>query len=417
MIKAAYHSLKQTALRIDLPYLMDGGFWLTASQVVSMISLLILSYIFANYVDPTDYGFYKYILSLAILFGTFSLTGATQSIMQAASRNYAAFTRICFKKSLQYGLIVSGIATIASLYYFINQNIPIAIGCLLVALCKPLINSGQLVFSHLIGLKQFKTLAKLQALRVTITSAVLIGTIFYTQDILFVVAAYFISEAVVSMLLYFYATQKIPHTTDTHESDQHKFLSYAKHTSVRNILTGLAHELDKILVFQKFGAVELAVYAFAIAIPEQLKGFIKNVAILVLVKFTGYNMDSIKKDFFKKVILLGLLLILATFVYIFSVPYVYTALFPSYFDSIFLSQLFALSFPAMIAVLPVSALHSQMRERDLHSLSIVNAVLLVLSVYIGATYYGLIGLVIGRVLVRYIHCIMAFMLMYSRQTK
>jgi O-antigen/teichoic acid export membrane protein len=81
---------------------------------------------------------------------------------------------------------------------------------------------------------------------------------------------------------------------------------------------------------------------------------------------------------------------------------------------VILSQLFALSFLPMIAIFPISALQAQMREKDLHVLNLSTALVLIISLYVGVTYFGLLGLIVSRVFVRYVTCIAAFVLLYRK---
>ena len=411
-MKSFFSSLHQTLLRLDLKYITSGGFWLSLGQTASLITVLLLSYIFANYVDAADYGFYKYILSLGAIFAVFSLTGMPQSIMQATARGYTSFFHTGFRLSLLYGLIITTISSTVGLYYFLNGNILIALGCLLIALFKPIINSGQLIFIHFQGLKNFAKSAQLQIVRVTFTTIIIIATIFLTKDILYVLISYFVANAIILIIFYFLHAQKIERSGGNDVAEK-KYVSYAKHSSIRNILSGIAFEADKILAFQYLGATQLAIYAFAIAIPEQLKGVFKNLAVLIVIKFTGYSMDSIKENMYRKELLLGIVLILLAIVYIVSAPFIYKLLFPLYEDSILISQIFALSFPAMVAIFPISALQAQMREKELHILNYSMAVFLIISVFIGISQFGLIGLVVAKVLTRYTHATFAFVLLYK----
>lgn len=410
MHKRAYRSAKNTLQKLDYPYIMRGGFWMSAGQGIATVTLFVLSYIFANYVDPTDYGLYRYILSLAVLIGAFSLTGMPQSVLQATVRGYHSLLRIGFKTSLMYSLIAVVVSLGVGLYYYLNGNIPLAIGCLIIAAAKPLLDAGLLAQSYLNGLKKFKAASVLKAGRVVLTSSAVIATIFLTENILYVVFAYFIAQVIGSILVYVFTLQKVDPDTHTDQPEKTRFLKYAKNTSVRNIINGIASEIDKVLAFQFLGATELAVYAFAIAIPEQIKGGIKNIGLLVLIKFTGYDLKTIKAGMQKKVFLFGLILSALTIIYIVLCPLLYSTFFPAYEDSILLSQIFALSFLPMVAIFPINALQAQMKERELHTLNIVSSILLIVSAFIGVFYFGLMGLVISRVVVRYITSAMTFAL-------
>ncbi len=402
-------------LDLDIKYIISGGFWLNTGQVFTLLITLTLAYVFANYVDSAEYGFYKYVLSLSAIFSIFSLTGMGQSIIQAAASGYTSFLHKGFKLSLTYGLTVAIIGFSASVYYWANGNTAIAIGCLLIALFQPMINSGKLIFAYFQGTKQFMQSTQLQIIQSFFVTIIIITTIFLTQNILYILAAYFVSSSFILLIFVILYRKKIP-PEHAEKTLYDKYLSYAKHTSFRNAITNLSFEIDKIVTFQYLGATELAIYTFAVALPEQLKGVIKNLAVMILIKFTGHSIEDIKKNMKKKVLLLMIVLIFLTTLYVSLAPYIYKLLFPDYSESILLSQLFALSFPSMILILPVSALKAKMAEKSLHTLNYSISLLLVISVSIGVVTFGLIGLILARVLVRYVNAILAFVLLYKNTT-
>lgn len=416
MLKTAYRSLRHTVTNLDSQYILKGGFWLSVGQGTAIVAAFATAYVFANFVDAADYGIYKYVLSLSVIFGALTVTGMIQSVIQATARGYYSFIKIGFTTSVLYGTITTIVSLLAASYYFINDNYTIAIGCVLIALFIPLTSASQLLYGQLQGLQRFSLSAKLQATKTVLSATAVVGTIFITDNVMYYLVAYFVTNALVSLIIYFFTqwTLQVPQDTEGTEGSKSKYLSYAKHSSIRDILTIITHEVDKILAFQLLGATQLAIYAFAIAIPEQFKGVFKNLALLILVKFTGYSLQGIKKNLLKKVFLLGLILVILTAAYIMAAPFIYAILFPDYIESVFLSQIFALSFPMMIAIFPISALQAQMREKDLHALNIGTSLLLIASLYAGVTFFGLMGLVLSRVFVRYINCIATFFLLYRK---
>jgi len=61
--------------KLDMVYLTKGGFWMTLSQVSSNMLSLLLVIAFANLLPKETYGLYRYILSLAGMLNSLSLTG------------------------------------------------------------------------------------------------------------------------------------------------------------------------------------------------------------------------------------------------------------------------------------------------------------------------------------------------------
>ncbi len=52
------------------------------------------------------------------------------------------------------------------------------------------------------------------------------------------------------------------------------------------LINALAGQLDKIITYHYLGASELAIYSFAVAMPEQIKGIFKNLNTLAFPKFS-----------------------------------------------------------------------------------------------------------------------------------
>ena len=124
-------------LQTDVRYILSGGIWLTMGQVISSGSSFLLSIAFANLLSKEVYGEYKYIISLFGLLGALSLSGLGTSITGSSARGYDGVLRKSFFLCLRWGFLITGVSTLASLYYFLNQNFTLGYSLLVVGVISP----------------------------------------------------------------------------------------------------------------------------------------------------------------------------------------------------------------------------------------------------------------------------------------
>lgn len=393
--------------RIDAHYFFTGGFWLTLIQVITVLGALIVSSVFAHVLDEAQYGIYRYIIGLGALLTSFSLTGMGQSIFQTAGLGHRRFYHIGNTKSLLYSIGISITALIGCLYYFYQGNTELALGCLLIALFQPLFNTYQQIFSFLQGERRFKESTLIQGGKTIAVTLVCIISIYITQEIFWLLFVYFASNAGINFLVHILYQPKKEALVD-HEVE-HRYMSYARNLSVQNIIANVAYRLDSIIVFQQLGALSLAIYTIANILPEQIKGAFKNILTLLVPKYAAHeNMESIKKSMLKRSVQSFCAFGVITLLYILFAPFLYQLLFPKYQSSILLSQLIALSFPAMISLIPMSALQAHIKQKELNALNMQVSVIMIITTGVLTTTHGLIGAVVAKILSRYIGLFLSY---------
>jgi O-antigen/teichoic acid export membrane protein len=416
-MKALYNRLA-TALEqrfnFDARYFMRGGFWLTVGQVVIVGLGLITTALFAHVLTEAEYGIYRYIIGLAVIFSTFSLTGLGQAILQTAAKKWYGFYNETLRINFLYSLPIAFLAGGGAVYYWHNENLTLALGCLLIAIIQPISSTFQYIPTFLQGNGQFKESTIVHTMKSVISSLISLGALFFTHDILWLMAAYLGSQAITNIISHLWYR---PHTlTKTPREEFSKYLSYAKHTSVRGFLLNAAFRVDGVIVFTQLGAVELAVYTIASVIPEQVKGSFKSLSTLLLPKYAAHaDFSAVRKSIPYRSVQLFVVLTGVAILYGVCAPFIYTVLFPKYEAAIFLSQLLALSFPAMVALIPMNAIESQLQEKDLYILHTVSAIIMLICTVAGILLYGLVGAIMAKVIYRYLVLGIAYM-MVSRQT-
>ena len=117
----------------DMVYLAKGGFWLNSAQVLTALSSFLLALLFARLIPKEVYGNYKYILSLAGIAATFSLTGISAGILQAVARGYTGTFIQATKVLVKWNSLIFVFSLIGALYYFSNGNSTLGYGFIIIA--------------------------------------------------------------------------------------------------------------------------------------------------------------------------------------------------------------------------------------------------------------------------------------------
>ena len=384
----------------DAHYFFHGGFWLTVTQVVVVSSGLVTTALFAQYLSPTEYGMYRYLIGLAVIFSSFSLTGLGQSILQTAAKKYYSFYTETIKINLAYSLGIAVVAMGGALYYWYFNNPILSIGCLIIALLQPIINIYQFIPTFLQGSKRFKESTIIQSIRIIIVSITSLAVLYFTKNILFLLSAYIGSSALINIASHFWYRHRSQDITPPEILK--KYIDYARHTSLRNIISTMVQRADIIIIFTQLGAADVALYTIAMIIPEQVKASFKNLASLLLPKYAKHKDLKSHRNISTRSFQLFFLLLGVTICYIVVAPHVYNIIFPKYSNAAFLSQILALSFPAMISIIPTSAFQSSLEENKLYKMLAIESTTSILLLVVMTLNFGVLGAISAKVITRYI---------------
>lgn len=386
--------------KIDAHYLARGTFWTAIAQIVITLSALSLSMVLSRFLPKEVYGEYKYVLSIVSLLSIFTLSGLGVSVLQSAARGFDSALVDGFRISLRWSITVFiGALGLAS-YYFLQDNFRLAFGVLIGGSLSPLIAATGLASSFLVAKKDFRTLAFRGSIPSTFIPAIaLMLTALLTTDPLVFVAVYFITNAATCSYLYWY-TLRLYHHHDPDHTDV-GMLNYAKHLSFMGILNGLAVNIDQILLFHYVGPVELAIYNFAIGIPDQLKGPLKQLDGMLQARFANHLPQNIRDNMRTKSLFLLAFAFVFCAIYIPFAPYIFSALFPAYMVAVPYSQLYALH----LFTLPFAPSGSYLSSKRLIKAQYLNGlfsnVFRILFIAVGVIWWGLLGLIIAIIASRF----------------
>lgn len=378
--------------KTDMVYLAKGSFWLNAGGIAVSFFSFLLYIAFAHFLSKETYGTYQYLLSVFAIVGTFTLSGMNASVTQSVARGFEGTLRASVRMQLLWGLIPLLGACAAGVYYLFAGNTVLAIGFVIIGLLTPWINSFNTYNAFLIGKKDFRRAFLYNlALYVPYYSALIAVAYFFKSPVVLLLVNLGLNALILGYL--YHRTLRVYRPNNDVDAEAFK---YGKHLSVMGIFSAAAAQLDNVLAFHYLGATELAIYAFATAIPDRVANLFKNIGQAALPKFAEKTEHEVRDGIGPKLAKLTLATVGVIGVYILCAPFFFSIFFPQYHDSVPYSAVYALSIAAAAGHIATSALISQRHTRNLYVLNLGSSFLSLALQFAGVLYMGLWGLVLGK---------------------
>lgn len=394
--------------KVDMVYLASGSFWSLAGQVAASGTALVLSVAMARYVPKDVYGTYKYILAIIDILMLFSLGGIGTAVMQSTARGYGGALVEGLEANLRWSFAVFIGALAFGAYYLLAGNAVLGVGILLGGCAAPLIASFNLYAPYLAGKKEFRLQVwYMDVVTNIVPAAALIAVAYLAPQPLLLILTYVVANLAATAYAYLRTRQRFRAAEGAR--DPH-MLTYGKHLSVIGIVSGIAGNLDQLLLFHFVGAASLAIYAFSIGIVDQSKGPLKMIDTMMQARFAPQSETSIARGMMQKCLLLALGGLVMCAIYIPLAPFIYRVLFPAYLVAVPYSQVYCLSLLSLGFAPAVSYLTAKKKIRLQYQLSLIGAVIKMIAIVIGVIWYGLWGLIVAIVLVRFINSGLPFLL-------
>lgn len=415
MRERAYRLLRslERYTKTDMVYLASSGFWLTFEQILLGLVALAVSIAFANFVPKEIYGTYRFLLSVFWALTAFSLTGISGAMSRAVAKGedgaYAQSIPLAFFGALPMSLIAAGIA----LYYGTLGNATLAWGAFIICVAAPLFQTSYLFGNYLEGKKDFRRTAYFGiALNVLPALCVLVIMPFEPSPLAYF-TAYLGGSTLAAFALSWLAVRA--HRPNGVKSADLGNLSW--HLSIVNVLSTVTAQLDQMFVFHYLGAAELAAYSFATALPDQIKNMVSNLSNIAFPKFVGRPIQEIRQALWHRIALITIVLVVGIGLYIVVAPLFFRLLLPAYTDSIWYSQLYAVTLLFAGSLIPLTVLQAHAAKRELYIFNIVSSVIQIAAMLAGIILWGLLGLIVARGISRLCNLLVGMALVRSYATR
>jgi len=394
--QSAYNLLRKSEgwFKTDMVYITKSGFWLTANQAISVAVGLGLSIAYANLIDPTSYGIFKYVLSFAAILSIFSLPGLNPSYSQAVARGNEGNINEILNKKLITSLFGSALSLVIAGYYLFKGNIVFSSLFATTACFIPIFNTYNITDFYLQGKKFFKQTAYYSLIKSIVTTLVIILSLLITHNIIIITLVYFFIWSIINFWVFY----NIKTRYGINNKTEIGVVEYGKHLTYIGIIPIISQYIDRILIFQFLGPMQLAGYNFAISIPDQIRSYAKNfqsMASPVLASTTSKDIwHKIKhKLFFMTIILIGM-----TLLYFFVAPILFKILFSKYTDYVNISRFYGLTIIFSAASLPFLALQAKEVRLALYQFNTIKSVFQILFLVLFLWLWGLYGVILSRIL-------------------
>lgn len=393
-------------VKTDMRYLLKGGFWISANQVIASLRAFILSIAFANFIPRETYGQYKYVLAIFAVLSIFTLPGIRVAVTRAVARGCEGVMYLALKNKIKISMFASALSILVATFFFYQNNHVLGYSLIIVAIFIPFVDSFNLYINFLQGRKKFEAMTKYQLITETVAAISLFLILLLTNNLLLILLAFFLPYTVIRYVLWKYTSRKFNYNNN----QDNGALAYAKHLSGINALATLAAQFDKILLMNFLGSAPLAQFSMASAVPAQIQSQVKILNTLALPKFSEKDSVQIKNSLFLKIIKGMALLIPIIILYIICAPYLFQILFPNYMDAVLYSQLFSVTIVFAPQRLFLTYFQAFEKKRELYVVNIISPIIRIIIFFILIPFYGIIGAILALIIEQIMNfCILGYL--------
>ena len=393
--------------KTDMVYLAKGGFWISFSKVAASLSAFVLAIAYANLLPVETYATYKYIFSIAGLLSIPTLTGINTTLVRSVTMGFEGNYKLSFNTKLRWGTLSTLAGLFVAGYYFFMGNQVLALGFLIASIFVPLIQIASLYTYYLQGKKLFKKASLLNTLTSLLIAILIIIVIFNTQNILTIILSYYIGTFIIYSLLSYYTFRK----NKLNKNKDLGSIKLGKHLSVMNILSTIAAQIDKILMWHLLGPIQLAIYSFATIPVEQIRNFLKSSQQLALPKLVNHDINEIKKTLPAKMFKFAIVILPIVVIYYLASPWLFKIFFPEYINSINYSQIFSISLILFPFSLVNSALTAKANKKSLYIINTITPIIKIISMAIFIPIWGIMGAIYGFIFSKTINSFIVMILL------
>jgi len=378
---------------LDLPYFIQGGFWLVLAQAFAMFKNFILSILFANWITKDIYGQYVFIMGVLSISIIFSLPNLKPSITQAVSNGFDGTYTVALKRSIKFSFLGSIFMFCSFIYCHIAGRIYGEKIFLVMILLFPLYHSSSFFSALYSGKEKFSELSVLNVIFSLVSLLIISLVIFFKKDLFSIVLSTVLVKIIIQgYYTFFYAMKDISNAQFSREN-----IDFGMKTNLSEALNIFATYFDSILVPIFINFESLAIYTIITVLPNQIKVAFNTFTPLFLPKLSKNKIT--KKQLLSHVIKILIIAVIGILIYILLAPFIFDIFYKPYSEYVWMSLLYSVSLLILPQRFLVAVLQSRLNVKKINTLNYFLSSLLIVSALIGVQF-GLLGLVISRIVFR-----------------
>lgn len=377
---------------VDIVYFAKNGSFMIGERIFLIAKGFAISLLLANFVEKEVFGQYNFILSFLGILTALSLQGMPTAITQSMARSKEGTFYKGAKQMFRWGILGSLITLLTSIYFFFSQNDLWLIMIILIPV-PPFYGMMAVWKSYYFGKENFFLSIKKSILLEFISFTALAAAILIQPKLFLLIFA----NIFLALIIHWKYVLEIIKKTKNKLSDISN-LSYGKKLSFLYAIVIVSGYIDMIIVGEFVGFVELAGYAIAVLIPEQIKTGMRMLTTMTLPRFSKMkNNPETRKKIIKNVSYLFVLTTLAIFVYFLFSPLIFKWFFPKYTDFVNLSRFIALGFIFTPFLVFDSFFKAQKNEKAIKITTLISSLTSIALIFLLVPFFGIWGAATARI--------------------
>lgn len=374
-------------------YIQEGTF-LFSSYFISILCTLITSITFAHLLSKNEYGTYKLLLSISAVIGAFTLTGINTAVTRAIAQN----THSVYRTIVRYQLIWNMVVTCGVLIYTLFFTPPEGVSryvLYFITLATLFLTAFNTYSAYFNGKRNFALLTKASISTTLLQTLTVVIVALTTHSGTGIIIGIFTLQTLTAY--YFHHKAKKEDSGIT--GDTKEIIHYGIKLSAISFFKNIAEQIDKILTFTILGPVALALYSFAYALPDQMRGLYKIIPSLALPHFSAKEEIRVRMQLKKYLLLLFVVALATSMLYALIAPIIFHLLFPTYNESIAYSQVIGITTILLALQIPLTSYLQAYKKTK--AIIISNSAQLILdsvAIFFFAGRYGIWGVIYGKML-------------------
>ena len=322
-------------------HFFSANVWLNISRAISVGTGMLLTVAFANLLTPEAFGTYKYVIASAGFIATFSLNGLGTSILRAVAQGKYHVIPTVVRTAILWSIPASMAALAASAWYFGNGNNTLGFAFLFIALTNSLTNGIGTTKGVWLAAGDYRMATFVGLPKILVPFAVTFCTILLTQNVVWILLAYFGSHLSMSWVGYRFMLWWFG-VRDSQE-DVPEVVRFGKQMTFLGFFQLASTQIDQLLLWHFTTPATLAIYALALSPVNEAQNLLNNFLTVMFRKIAAKDRDLVHKMLPFRMRQMFLAALGLTVVYVLTVPLLFTYLFPKYMVSIAVSQVLALT--------------------------------------------------------------------------
>lgn len=375
----------------DAHYFTKNTFWVLVGQAMASLAAFFTTVVLANYVPKNIVGDYRLIISIYSVLAFFALSGLSSALIRSIVHGQDGALHEALLLKRKYSVVAFFVGVSIALYFWVLRgNVVFGISILVMSLCLPVIESYSIYGAYLQGKHEFKHSSIHSGIIKLVSGLGVIITAYIIPETVYLIATFYIMQAVVVYLQYNFLVKKFPPKNNTQDDGM---ASYSKHTTLAGVSYMLLGQADKFIIYHFFGPISLASYWIASTIPQEVGRVVVTVLQVAYPKFVKGDHDTVKHVLSKKLVTLTIALLLVSLLYtVLAYPF-FHIFFPQYIDDVSKSIVLMFGF-AIIPHMFVWQYYTAKRNiKVVYASNIGDPILQVILYILLIPFYGVWGLV------------------------